>query len=62
MDIRTDTGDQTPSVLEVNANCFLSDGDWYYTGYAIKLMGWDYPALLLKLIRQSLERAELTGG
>jgi D-alanine-D-alanine ligase len=58
VDIRRDTINGRLSVLEVNANCGLSGDDQTSTGSILQLMGWDFPGLLLRIIRQTLQYHE----
>ena len=59
VDIRRDTVNGKLSVLEVNANCGLSGDDQTSTGSILKLMGWSYSDLLLRIIDQTLQRYEI---
>ena len=56
VDIRRDTVNDRLSVLEVNANCGLSGDDQTSTGSILRLMGWNLPGLLARIIDQTLQR------
>jgi D-alanine-D-alanine ligase len=56
VDIRRDTVNGNLSVLEVNANCGLSGDDQTSTGSILRLMGWNYSDLLLRILGQTLQR------
>ncbi len=57
VDVRRDTINGRLSVLEVNANCGLSGDNETSTGAILQRMGWHFPGLLQRIIRQTLERA-----
>jgi D-alanine-D-alanine ligase len=62
VDIRRDTVNGKLSLLEVNANCGLSGDDQTSTGSILRLMGWDFPGLLLRLVTQTLDHSESPGA
>jgi D-alanine-D-alanine ligase len=57
VDVRRDTVNGRLSVLEVNANCGLSGDDQTSTGSILQLMGSSYPALIRRILDQTLERS-----
>jgi D-alanine-D-alanine ligase len=56
VDIRQDTGSGELCVLEVNANCGLSEDDQTSTGSILALNGWSYAELLGRILEQTIER------